>query len=616
MADLFTIAGTIAINATVANQTIDGTMEKVSQLTGTLQVVQGQAESTGKSMGSGGKFAAASVFLGNTFSRLTEKGLAMAKSFAKSGFAFDASMEAFRGQFEALLNDEDKAHKLVSDLQLLAKVSPLGMEGLANNAVSLLNSGIALSDIIPTLEMLGDISLGDSNKMNSVVRAYTQILSKGQLMAQEMYQLGDAGVPVREIMTLYGGEEFADGSWYEAKMTDPTYKIPAEAMVTAFQAATSEGGKWHDYMFKMMDTWNGQVDRFGEEGKETLGGLMNPFFEMAKSDVLPKLMESLSGFGEWVTTNQDTLTKMAEAVSGLVTGGFDIVLNAFKWMSENGEAVGIGIGAIAVGLSAAAVAAHPLAASIMLVGAALAYLSTLSQEVNTQSELLFEDMQGYTEEEYNLVNALIEANNKAVEGIGSWDAVYEADDKMLENAGATELFNKYSQWKQANPSAMEGLADGIMPELPVKAKISEESEGELQGEVAGYDLEGLAQIFADPNSETWLQSYLDSLSLRVPVTFDPTGSISFGADGSHAGGLDRVPFDGYKAILHKDEAVLRASEAAVWRGEKTSIFGRANQRGYSDQPVTVNLTVNGVSSSPYEIAGEVRNALELLKWRG
>lgn len=37
------------------------------------------------------------------------------------------------------------------------------------------------------------------------------------------------------------------------------------------------------------------------------------------------------------------------------------------------------------------------------------------------------------------------------------------------------------------------------------------------------------------------------------------------ADGSHYTGLSRVPFDGYKAILHRDEAVLTANEANIYR---------------------------------------------------
>jgi hypothetical protein len=35
--------------------------------------------------------------------------------------------------------------------------------------------------------------------------------------------------------------------------------------------------------------------------------------------------------------------------------------------------------------------------------------------------------------------------------------------------------------------------------------------------------------------------------------------------GSHAAGLDRVPFDGYIAQLHQNEAVLNADAADQWR---------------------------------------------------
>lgn len=38
-----------------------------------------------------------------------------------------------------------------------------------------------------------------------------------------------------------------------------------------------------------------------------------------------------------------------------------------------------------------------------------------------------------------------------------------------------------------------------------------------------------------------------------------------GYNGSHAAGLDRVPYDGYIAELHANEAVLNAQEAALWR---------------------------------------------------
>ena len=38
-----------------------------------------------------------------------------------------------------------------------------------------------------------------------------------------------------------------------------------------------------------------------------------------------------------------------------------------------------------------------------------------------------------------------------------------------------------------------------------------------------------------------------------------------GSDGSHAGGLDYVPFDGYRAILHRGERIQTAAEADLSR---------------------------------------------------
>lgn len=58
------------------------------------------------------------------------------------------------------------------------------------------------------------------------------------------------------------------------------------------------------------------------------------------------------------------------------------------------------------------------------------------------------------------------------------------------------------------------------------------------------------------------------------------GTVSYSIDGSHAGGLSYVPFDGYIAQLHKGERVLTASEAQ-----------RYNNGGYSGGTSTVNVTV-------------------------
>lgn len=73
--------------------------------------------------------------------------------------------------------------------------------------------------------------------------------------------------------------------------------------------------------------------------------------------------------------------------------------------------------------------------------------------------------------------------------------------------------------------------------------------------------------------------------------------------GSHAAGLDRVPYDGYLAELHADEAVLNAQEAALWRSVERSgaralpsayspaALPAAAQGGAQRESVTIDVTL-------------------------
>lgn len=60
-------------------------------------------------------------------------------------------------------------------------------------------------------------------------------------------------------------------------------------------------------------------------------------------------------------------------------------------------------------------------------------------------------------------------------------------------------------------------------------------------------------------------------------------------DGSHANGLDYVPFDNYRANLHKGEAVLTASEADDWR---TGVIAAKKAINF-----TANYPLNAIPSS-------------------
>lgn len=64
--------------------------------------------------------------------------------------------------------------------------------------------------------------------------------------------------------------------------------------------------------------------------------------------------------------------------------------------------------------------------------------------------------------------------------------------------------------------------------------------------------------------------------------------LSAQINGSHAGGLDRVPYNGYVAQLHQDEAVLTAQEARVWRSIQAG--SQMPQQGVTAEQMQTMLT--------------------------
>lgn len=104
--------------------------------------------------------------------------------------------------------------------------------------------------------------------------------------------------------------------------------------------------------------------------------------------------------------------------------------------------------------------------------------------------------------------------------------------------------------------------------------------------------------------KSWFNSLWDSLFGNRTVNVNVNKTTS-GVNGSHAGGLAYVPFDGYIAELHKGERVLTASEASEYnRGENTN-----NTSG-----ITIIQNIQSVPQTPVEFAAATEAYFEQARW--
>lgn len=113
-----------------------------------------------------------------------------------------------------------------------------------------------------------------------------------------------------------------------------------------------------------------------------------------------------------------------------------------------------------------------------------------------------------------------------------------------------------------------------------------------------------------PTIESWWENWQ-----LTPKDVPGTGS---GEEGTpHKTGLDYVPYDEYPAILHKGEAVLTATEAAVWRAGQASnenTDSEPQQRTSSHSGITIVQNIQTVPQTPVEFAAATEAYFEQARW--
>ena len=271
-----------------------------------------------------GKFSSAKAAVGGFMGAFAVSALV---DFGKEAIDAQSKVEQLEISFRTLLGSQEKASALIAEIKSYGTVTPYDTEGLAQAARLMLSYGMSSSKIMPTLQMLGDIAMGDKDKLQSLTLAFSQMSASGRVCKEDLNQMVDAGFNPLQIISEKTGKSIGE-------LTDEVSKgaISVQDIEQAFIDATSEGGKFHNMVNNMSDSIAGKTAQMTdnwENFKASIGGLLKPAY---------------LGAIQTTTSAIDAMTKAIErlrASAGDVTVGDanyrNSTQNALKYATDKGN---------------------------------------------------------------------------------------------------------------------------------------------------------------------------------------------------------------------------------------------------------------------------------------
>jgi tape measure domain-containing protein len=167
-----------------------------------------------------------------------------------------ASIEDLALQFEVLTGSAQTSKDLLKAFREEEKKSALNTQDYANAAKTFLAFGGSVADTLPTLKMLADVSMGNSERFESLALAFAQTTAAGRLMGQEVLQFVNAGFNPLEQIARDTGKSMAD---LKKEMEDG--KISVKMVRDAFVNATSAGGRFYGAIDKGSATTSAKINQ-------------------------------------------------------------------------------------------------------------------------------------------------------------------------------------------------------------------------------------------------------------------------------------------------------------------------------------------------------------------
>jgi tape measure domain-containing protein len=237
----------------------------------------------------------------------------------QAGLKVAMAREQVQAQLEVLTGSEKAARKLIDATIELDAKSALSATQFQDSSKVLLGYGLSVSEVIPSLNKLSEISMGNNEKMQSLTLAFGQVRANGRLMGQEVLQMVNAGFnPLQEISRTTGESMVSLRARMEAG------KVSFEEVAKAMDTATSAGGRFAGMNDKMADTTAVKLAKLDTHyqnflasiGREVAPGV-NKALDLVNKTIedTPKRGDAMAGWWMTLTGNANQYYRQIEVVN-------------------------------------------------------------------------------------------------------------------------------------------------------------------------------------------------------------------------------------------------------------------------------------------------------------
>ena len=291
------------------------------------------------------------VAAGQLIADFAKKAASSLKSVVKSGLDYNRSMESYLTNFKVMLGDEQLAAEKLEEIRRMAASTPFSLSDLTEGTQTLLQFGVAADDTTGVLKRLGDISLGNADKFQTLVRAYGKMSSAQKVTLENVNMMIDAGFnPLNQICDATGESMSA----LYKRISDG--KVSFNELEAAVAAATSEGGQFYNGMLEASQTFNGRLSTLKDNVAALTGELTSGLFS-ALGDIIVKANEVVVS----ITEDDAKMAALKETIGVLTAAVVAVTAAVLSYKAT--VAAATAITALHTAATTAMAAAHKAAAA-------------------------------------------------------------------------------------------------------------------------------------------------------------------------------------------------------------------------------------------------------------